>query len=110
MGLIDTDGLKRLIFSATITMSNINIISHFCYILLVVSFNLSACLPAGRKRTMAKCSICKKTAVVGSNVSHSQVHAKRKFKPNLQKVNGVVLCTRCLRTMDKAEKASSKNK
>ncbi len=53
---------------------------------------------------MAKCSICGKSAVIGSNVSHSQIHTKRKFKPNLQKVNGVVLCTSCLRTMDKEVK------
>ncbi|MFA7244458.1 MAG: 50S ribosomal protein L28 [Patescibacteria group bacterium] len=57
---------------------------------------------------MAKCSICGKGAVSGSNVSHSQVHTKRKFKPNLQKVNGVVLCTSCLRTMDKPEKSKGK--
>ncbi len=50
---------------------------------------------------MARCSICDKKAVTGSNVSHSQVHTKRKFKPNLQKVNGMVLCTQCLRTAKK---------
>lgn len=48
---------------------------------------------------MARCAICDKKAVSGSNVSHSQVHTKRKFKPNLQKVNGIVLCTKCLRSI-----------
>ncbi len=48
---------------------------------------------------MARCTLCDKKAVSGSNVSHSQVHTKRKFKPNLQKVNGLVLCTKCLKTI-----------
>jgi len=48
---------------------------------------------------MAVCTICKKRAVTGNRVSHSQIHSKRKFKPNLQKVNGLVLCTRCLKTI-----------
>ena len=48
---------------------------------------------------MAKCTLCKKGAVSGSQVSHSQIHTKRKFKANLQKVNGLLLCTRCLKTI-----------
>ncbi len=48
---------------------------------------------------MARCTLCGKKAVSGSNVSHSQVHTKRKFKPNLQKVNGLVMCTKCLKTI-----------
>jgi len=54
---------------------------------------------------MASCTICKKSAVSGSQVSHSQIHTKRKFKPNLQKVCGVLLCTRCLKTMKKENKS-----
>lgn len=54
---------------------------------------------------MARCTICDKKAVSGSNVSHSQVHTKRKFKPNLQKVNGLLLCTQCLRTIKKIARA-----
>lgn len=50
---------------------------------------------------MARCQICDKKAVSGSNVSHSQVHTKRKFKPNLQKVNGILLCAKCLRSIKK---------
>ncbi len=53
---------------------------------------------------MAKCALCQKRAASGNAVSHSQIHTKRKFKPNLQKVNGVVLCTKCLRTIRKENK------
>lgn len=53
---------------------------------------------------MAKCALCQKRAVSGNAVSHSQIHTKRRFKPNLQKVNGVVLCTKCLRTIRKENK------
>lgn len=56
---------------------------------------------------MARCMLCDKKSVAGSNVSHSQVHTKRKFKPNLQKVNGFVLCTQCLRTLKKESKAKA---
>lgn len=48
---------------------------------------------------MASCTLCKKRAKSGSKVSHSQIHTKRTFKPNLQKVNGVILCTRCIKTI-----------
>jgi large subunit ribosomal protein L28 len=59
---------------------------------------------------MAMCEKCGKTKQSGNNVSHSNVHTKRLFRPNIQKttmlVNGtpkqVKLCTRCLRTMAKA--------
>ena len=47
---------------------------------------------------MARCVLCLKSATSGSKVSHSQIHTKRTFKPNLQKVNGLLLCTRCLKT------------
>jgi len=53
---------------------------------------------------MAHCTLCLKRAVSGNQVSHSQIHTKRKFKPNLQKVNGIVVCTRCLRTLNKEKK------
>ncbi|MBU1213484.1 MAG: 50S ribosomal protein L28, partial [Alphaproteobacteria bacterium] len=32
-----------------------------------------------------KCSICAKGPVSGNNVSHSNRHTKRSFRPNLQK-------------------------
>lgn len=50
---------------------------------------------------MARCAVCYKSATSGSQVSHSQIHTKRTFKPNLQKVNGVYVCTRCLKTAKK---------
>jgi large subunit ribosomal protein L28 len=54
---------------------------------------------------MAACAICGKTAVSGSNVSHSVVHTKRRFRPNLQaaRVDGrrVLICMRCKRTLQK---------
>ena len=59
---------------------------------------------------MANCEMCGKGPQVGHNVSHSKRATKRQFKPNIQRVriktNGQVrrayLCTRCLRTMNKA--------
>jgi large subunit ribosomal protein L28 len=53
---------------------------------------------------MARCTICDKKAVSGSYVSHSQRHTKRLFKPNLQKVQGILVCTACLRTSAKTPK------
>lgn len=59
---------------------------------------------------MAQCTLCRKSAVAGSNVSHSQVHTKRKFKANLQKVNGLLLCTRCLKAIDKTKRVEQEAK
>lgn len=54
---------------------------------------------------MAVCAICGKAAVSGSNVSHSKVHTKRRFRPNLQhaRIDGkrVLICMRCKRTLAK---------
>ena len=54
---------------------------------------------------MARCTLCQKGPVSGSAVSHSQIHTKRTFKPNLQKVNGLLLCTRCLKVIKKTKEA-----
>jgi len=51
---------------------------------------------------MARCQICSKSKTAGNAVSHSQIHTKRQFKPNLQKVSGIVICTRCLKTIKQA--------
>ena len=59
---------------------------------------------------MAMCERCGKTKQAGNNVSHSNVHTKRLFRPNIQKTTVMVggqpkqikLCTRCIRTMAKA--------
>ncbi|OQA04956.1 MAG: 50S ribosomal protein L28 [bacterium ADurb.Bin400] len=53
---------------------------------------------------MASCVLCRKRAKSGNAVSHSQIHTKRRFKPNLQKVGGVMVCTRCLRTLSREPK------
>ncbi len=45
-----------------------------------------------------KCEICGKTATSGNNKPHSLHKTKRTIKANLQKVNGILICTRCLRT------------
>lgn len=56
---------------------------------------------------MAKCYVCGKGTAVGMQISHSNIHTKRTFKPNLQRVRAVLengqrkrilVCTRCLRS------------
>lgn len=52
------------------------------------------------------CEICKKGELAGCNVSHSNRHTKRSWKPNVQRVKANVdgtiralnVCTRCLRS------------
>lgn len=52
------------------------------------------------------CEICNKGVMAGCNVSHSNRHTKRAWKPNIQKVKTNVdgqvkvinVCTRCLRS------------
>jgi large subunit ribosomal protein L28 len=59
---------------------------------------------------MAKCEMCGKAPSFGHNVSHSMVRTKRQWKPNIQRVTvykdgrpqRMKLCTRCLRTWNKA--------
>lgn len=56
---------------------------------------------------MAKCENCGKTTTFGQNRSFSMKSTKRKFKPNLQKVqvmeNGRLvqktLCAKCIKRM-----------
>ncbi|MBI2862476.1 MAG: 50S ribosomal protein L28 [Chloroflexi bacterium] len=58
-----------------------------------------------------KCDVCGKTATFGHNVSHSKRRTPRKFSPNVLKhrlmIDGVLMqvsiCTRCLRTLQKAQ-------
>ncbi len=53
-----------------------------------------------------KCQICGKGQVSGNKVSHSNIHSKRKWNPNIQSVkvneNGTVkrikVCTRCMKS------------
>jgi large subunit ribosomal protein L28 len=59
---------------------------------------------------MAKCEICGKKPMSGNNVSFSQRHTKRQWKPNVQKatlmmdgkLRKIKVCSRCLRTASKA--------
>lgn len=59
-----------------------------------------------------ECFVCKKTVVSGNQVSHSNKHSKRVWKPNLQRIKVVIegtpqrisVCTRCLRS-GKVERA-----
>lgn len=52
------------------------------------------------------CEICNKGVISGSSVSHSVIHTKRKWAPNLQRVKAIIggtpkrihVCTRCLRS------------
>lgn len=53
-----------------------------------------------------RCSVCDKGPTTGNNVSHSNVHTKRRWMPNLQSVRAVIkpglvrrvqVCTSCLK-------------
>ncbi len=56
-----------------------------------------------------RCELCGKGPMTGNNVSHSKVHTKRRFMPNLHVVTRFVagrslkvrMCTRCIRTQSK---------
>ena len=57
-----------------------------------------------RRQLPKKCIICGKSARSGSNISHSHHKTKRKFRPNLQKINIILngrkkkayVCTQCI--------------
>lgn len=51
---------------------------------------------------MAKCQICGKGPVAGRNVPKSQHKTPRLLQPNVQKIDGISMCTRCLRTIKRA--------
>lgn len=59
-----------------------------------------------------KCEICGKGQVSGNRVSHSNIHSKRKWNANIQKIqiveDGKVrkanVCTSCMKS-DKVERA-----
>ncbi|OQY47769.1 MAG: 50S ribosomal protein L28 [Anaerolineaceae bacterium 4572_78] len=59
---------------------------------------------------MAKCQICNKKPLFGNNVSFSQRHTRRQWKPNIQKatvyINGqkrkMKVCAKCLKTLAKS--------
>jgi large subunit ribosomal protein L28 len=53
-----------------------------------------------------RCDVCGKGPQVGNSVSHSKVHTKRRWLPNLQRVNAVRggkqqrihVCAKCLKS------------
>jgi large subunit ribosomal protein L28 len=57
-----------------------------------------------------RCDICGKGPMTGNSVSHSKVHTKRRFLPNLHAAHLVIkgkevkarVCTRCLRSQARA--------
>lgn len=59
---------------------------------------------------MANCERCGRGPQFGYSVSHSNVHTKRRWRPNIQRKvileNGVprriYICTNCLKTLRKA--------
>lgn len=58
-----------------------------------------------------RCDLCGKAPSAGHNVSHSERKTNRRWRPNVQKTKFVIdgvsqhvrLCTRCMRTLAKAE-------
>ena len=73
-----------------------------------VRVSLTTVLPG--KSMSQRCEICGKRPMAGNNVSHSKVHTKRRFMPNLHaahilregRLQKARVCTRCLRTQAKA--------
>lgn len=47
------------------------------------------------------CSICKKREHSANNKPNSLHKTKKKVYPNLQKKDGQLICTQCLRTLDR---------
>ncbi|MEI6478057.1 MAG: bL28 family ribosomal protein [bacterium] len=54
---------------------------------------------------MAKCMLCTKGPHAGNNVPKSQHKTRRTIQPNIQKVDGIRMCTRCLRTLKRVAQA-----
>lgn len=52
-----------------------------------------------RTQLGVSCMICAKGNVMGINKPHSQKRTKRLIKPNVQSHYGLLVCTRCLRTI-----------
>ena len=87
--------------------------SIVCYYVTLISPQSYAMTEEAPKQTntMAqRCAICGKGPQYGHHVSHSKVHTKRRFMPNLHKARVTIdgrtqtalVCTRCLRTQAKS--------
>lgn len=59
-------------------------------------------------RMAYKCDTCGKGAIRAANRSHSKTKTLRRQKPNLQKMDGKKVCTRCIRTAAKKAATSTK--
>ena len=53
------------------------------------------------KKINARCASCDKGVTSGNNRPHSLHKTKKIIKPNLQKINGILVCTSCLRSANK---------
>jgi len=58
-------------------------------------------IPSESIQYAVRCDICGKGPVASVNRPHSLHKTKRVVRPNLQKYNGLIVCTRCLRTHSK---------
>jgi large subunit ribosomal protein L28 len=87
--------------------------SIVCYYVTLISPQSYAMVIEAPQQTntMAqRCAICGKGPQYGHHVSHSKVHTKRRFMPNLHKARVTIdgrtqtalVCTRCLRTQAKS--------
>jgi large subunit ribosomal protein L28 len=87
--------------------------SIVCYYVTLISPQSYAMIreAPNQTKTMAqRCAICGKGPQFGHHVSHSKVHTKRRFMPNLHKAKVMIdgrsqtalVCTRCLRTQAKS--------
>jgi ribosomal protein L28 len=55
------------------------------------------------------CDLCLKSSQKSATRSHSNIKSLRRQKINLQKVNGIMLCTRCIKTISR-EPRTAKDK
>jgi len=63
-----------------------------------------------------RCEVCGKKPSYGHNVSHAKNHTPRRWVPNIQQKRVLVggelvrlkICTRCLRTMSKPDRAAAR--
>ena len=59
-------------------------------------------------RTQLFCQICLKSPQVGFNRPKSLHKTKKLILPNLQKLDGLLICTRCRKTLAKTAPALAK--
>ncbi len=52
------------------------------------------------------CDLCFKKSQKSATRSHSNIKTLRRQKINVQKVNGLVLCTRCIKTISRTPRTA----